>query len=724
MNKNFHFKTLLCGLVSLFILILPDIANASRTDTPHPRVARLSYLEGTVSFLPAGEKTWVKAKINRPFIRGDRVWADKNARLELQLNNAVIRLDRMTSLKVLNLNNRISQFQLSKGTAVIRVWRLTPQHTYEISTPNLAFTFHQPGYYRIDVDAAGKASIISIREGRGIAYGEKNSYRIQAGFYCRFTGKDLQNRKCAKIGTQDSFDKWCMARDKQVKQSTAVKYVAPSVIGYAELEKHGQWKTNKTHGHVWIPGKIAKNWAPYREGQWVWLSGWGWTWVDEQPWGFAPFHYGRWAYLEERWAWVPGPVDVEPVYAPALVGFIGGTSFSLDVAARTAGIAWFPLAPGEVYIPPYQVSRDYFIQVNTSNTIINETYITNIYNNPQTVINYQNVTVQEAITAVPSSTFVQSEPVMNNLVQVSNEEIQDAPVTQVATVSPEPISVLGGTETTQIEPSPEVMTQATVVKSEPPPAPVAFNAEQKLLEKNPGVPLAPTEIEKLQADQTHESTLNVLQSTAEDVPSTTQSPAEELQPSTAPTPAEPAQPPAGEATPPVEPVQPPADETTPPAEPIQPPTQEATPPVEPVQPPAEEATPPAEPVQPPADEATPPAEPAQPAVENATPPPVENAVPPIEPAQPPVENAVPPMEPAQPPVENAVPPMEPAQPPVENAAPPMEPAQPPVENAAPPAEPTQLPASAPSVEPTLPPAEQASPPAQPLTENEEEKLSP
>ena len=52
---------------------------------------------------------------------------------------------------------------------------------------------------------------------------------------------------------------------------------------------------------------VAAGWAPYRYGRWAWVRPWGWTWVDDAPWGFAPFHYGRWVCGRgERWCWAPG----------------------------------------------------------------------------------------------------------------------------------------------------------------------------------------------------------------------------------------------------------------------------------------------------------------------------------------------------------------------------------------------------------------------------------
>jgi hypothetical protein len=105
------------------------------------------------------------------------------------------------------------------------------------------------------------------------------------------------------------------------------------------------------------------------------------------------------------------PVIVRPVYAPALVAFIGGDNFQLSLSSgSTAGIGWFPLAPGEVYRPAYVASRDYVRNVNVSNTVVNTTVINNIYNQTNvTQLNYRNAQVGNAVTAVPAAVFAQPE---------------------------------------------------------------------------------------------------------------------------------------------------------------------------------------------------------------------------------------------------------------------------------------------------------------------------
>ena len=195
--------------------------------------------------------------------------------------------------------------------------------------------------------------------------------------------------------------------------SVSARYVSPDVVGYQDLDANGTWRVDATYGNVWIPSRVAAGWAPYRDGHWAWVDPWGWTWVDDAPWGFAVSHYGRWANLRGTWGWVPGPVRSRAYYAPALVAFVGGTNFQLAISSgNVGGIAWFPLGPREVYRPSYPVSRGYFENVNRSNTVINTTVINNYYNNTNvTNVVYANRQVPGAVVAVPTTAFVQSQPV-------------------------------------------------------------------------------------------------------------------------------------------------------------------------------------------------------------------------------------------------------------------------------------------------------------------------
>ena len=142
----------------------------------------------------------------------------------------------------------------------------------------------------------------------------------------------------------DQWDEWVSERDVQENQGNSTRYVSSETDGAGDLDQYGTWQVLAGYGPVWYPTMVSVGWAPYTFGHWVWIDPWGWTWVDDEPWGFAPFHYGRWALVTGTWCWVPGPIVLHPVYAPALVRWVGGTPWR-GHPPNEAGITWAPLGP-------------------------------------------------------------------------------------------------------------------------------------------------------------------------------------------------------------------------------------------------------------------------------------------------------------------------------------------------------------------------------------------
>ena len=479
------FTTFILGIVGL---ALSGIAQAD----PPSRVARVGYVNGMVSFSPAGENDWVEATLNRPLITGDRLWADDRARAELQIGVAVVRLGSRTSVTLLNLDDRVAQFQLTQGTLSLRVRRLDPDQVVEIDTPNLAYVIRQPGQYRIAVDAQGDATDVWSTNGRAQVYAANSSYAVDTGRAYRFYGNDLRDYEVVGFPRADELDRWARDRDNRYDRSISARYVSRDVIGYQDLDSYGTWQSVPEYGNVWMPTRVSSGWAPYRDGHWAWVDPWGWTWVDDAPWGFAVSHYGRWADIRGRWGWIPGPIGARAVYAPAVVAFVGGGDFSIAISAggRSGGgaVGWFPLGPRDVYRPAYTVSRRYFTNVNVSNTVINNTNITNVYNNVNiTNIQYANQRVPGAVIAVPAVAFTQSQSVARAAISVSPDAVFRAPVMSVAAIAPGQASVRGAAQERQRPP--QMADRPVVVQSVPPPAPVGFAAKERVLTTHPGKPI-------------------------------------------------------------------------------------------------------------------------------------------------------------------------------------------------------------------------------------------
>ncbi len=489
MQMQFFRVRVFALLVGVLVLAISGPASAD----PPSRVARLGYTSGAVSFSPAGESDWVQATVNRPLTNGDRIWVDVGARAEIQDGGAMLRLSANTSVSVLNLDDRITQLQLTQGVLNVRVRRLAANQVFEVDTPNLAFTVRQSGDYRIAVDPEGNATDVIVRRGQGEVMGEGAGYLVDAQQHYRFRGGDLRDYEFLDAPRPDEFDRWSSERDRAFDNSIAARYVSRDVVGYQDLDANGSWRNDETYGNVWIPNRVAADWAPYRDGHWTWIDPWGWTWVDDAPWGFAVSHYGRWANLGRTWCWVPGPMRSTAYYAPSLVVFVGGDNFRLSISSgHVGGIAWFPLAPREAYRPAYSVSRGYFENINRSNTVISNTVINNTYNttNVTNVTNvvYANRQIPGAVVAVPRNTFVQSQPVSGARVNVSRELLDGAPLAVAPRVAPTEQSVRGGGDRRERPPS-RVFERPVVAVTAPPAAHVGFAVQQRQLTQSPGRPL-------------------------------------------------------------------------------------------------------------------------------------------------------------------------------------------------------------------------------------------
>jgi uncharacterized protein DUF6600 len=499
-------KSAWCSAVlalTLATLVLPNPASAQDQDDPPGRVARLGYMEGSVSFQPAGEGDWVGAVPNRPLTTGDQLWSDESSRAELQLGSAVIRLGPMTGFSFLDLDDHTVQVQLTAGAINVTVRRLHEDDDFEIDTPNQAFTIFQPGHYRVEVGADGNYTIISVREGDGESTGGGQSYELRGGQRATLSGTDQLYADVEELYGPDDFDSWSESRDHRFDYSRSARYLSPDVVGYEDLDDYGDWRDDPANGHIWFPNRVDAGWAPYHVGHWAWISPWGWTWVDDNSWGYAPFHYGRWINVEGRWGWVAGPPAVQAVYAPALVVFIGG-----GPGGWGGNVGWFPLGPREVFVPSYHVSEAYVTRVNVSSTTVNVTQVTNVYhttiinNNTTTITNitYANRNVQGAVMVVPQHAFVSAQPVAAARVQVSAAQIASAPMSARVAVVPTRESVLGAKAATAghvTAPPPAVANRQVVAKKTPPPPPVPFAKQQQALAAHPGQPLARSEVQTL-----------------------------------------------------------------------------------------------------------------------------------------------------------------------------------------------------------------------------------
>ena len=458
-------RVLLISLV--LILSLPMLAIAD----PPSVVGRLNLVEGSVSFRPGSLDEWAPAMLNYPLSAGDHLWADQGSRAELHVGSTAVRLDGGTEISFLNLDDQIVQLGVSEGQLNVRLRRLDPGDEFEIDTPNSVVTLQQPGSYTISVQGE-EGTGVTVWRGMAEVTAAGNDFTVPEGQSANVSGSGSIAYYLQPAGSPGAWDAWSASRDNREERLASARYVPREMIGMEDLDDNGSWIVMAGYGPVWQPLRVAPGWAPYRFGRWAWVAPWGWTWIDDAPWGFAPFHYGRWAFLSSRWVWIPGDVVARPVYAPALVVFIGGGPD--DTSAD--GIGWFPLGPREVYVPPYGASPTYVQRINVTTVNVSVQTIERI---DVTRVTYVNRVVPSAVTVVPRGEFNQGRrPGSGPAISFSTEQVRRAPVMGMgATIAPQRESIIGGpfvARNPPPQPPPQVAGRSVFGRIIPAPAPAPF----------------------------------------------------------------------------------------------------------------------------------------------------------------------------------------------------------------------------------------------------------
>ncbi len=117
---------------------------------------------------------------------------------------------------------------------------------------------------------------------------------------------------------------------------------------YDNLAPYGQWIYDPQYGNVWVPNEDG-NFRPYgSRGRWV-MTDYGNTWISDDPWGWAVYHYGRWTYNPYYgWIWIPGYE-----WAPAWVTWRFGGGYA----------GWAPLGPGVAVGVSYYAPESWWVFV-------------------------------------------------------------------------------------------------------------------------------------------------------------------------------------------------------------------------------------------------------------------------------------------------------------------------------------------------------------------------
>jgi len=333
-----------------------SVALAQSADPPG-RVGRLAEVQGQVWLYDQDQREWVSAPVNRPLTTGDRIATDNNARAEIRIGSTTVRLGGDSELAFDQLDDQAMRLQLANGSLAARVRSPEAAAEFLVVTPEGRLQPRRPGHYRIDRrDQSTRGEALA---GDLHFESDDSALDLSPGRGAEFWREGNATHYTWEAPERDGFSQWVLADDARDDRQAAARHVSPEMTGWEDLDRYGRWEQNPEYGMVWQPTQVGPGWAPYRDGRWAWVPPWGWTWVDNAPWGFAPFHYGRWVSVRGVWCWSPGTYTPRPVYAPALVSWAGPppVSVSIRIGSRPPPpTRWVPLGPREVYQPNYPVT--------------------------------------------------------------------------------------------------------------------------------------------------------------------------------------------------------------------------------------------------------------------------------------------------------------------------------------------------------------------------------
>jgi hypothetical protein len=358
------YRQLMKALALLAFAALTSASHAAEAESPG-RAGRISLVQGQVSLGGDVGSAAEGALLNWPVTSNNQISTARGARAEFRVGSTAVRLDGDSAMDIVVLDDDVLQLRLHYGSASVKVRNAELVRGFELSTPQGRVRLQDVATFRVDADRRPDTTLVNVFDGAVLVEGGGASLTVRAGRRAELQNDELHTG----LAVRDGFDDWAALRDQRDDRVNSTRYVSQETTGYEELDQYGSWASNNEYGAIWTPRTVGVNWAPYRDGRWAWVAPWGWTWVDNAPWGYAPFHYGRWVMVGHRWCWAPGRMASRPVWAPALVGWVGGGNWQLSFNIggshrRGPAMGWYPLSPRDAFVPGYRARAEHVRQIN------------------------------------------------------------------------------------------------------------------------------------------------------------------------------------------------------------------------------------------------------------------------------------------------------------------------------------------------------------------------
>ncbi len=308
-----------------------------------PRFARIGEMEGAVEVQASARDAWRPALRNMPVT--ERFWlrTAAGAKVEIELDEgSVFRLGpdslaEFSDYTRLSTGQRITLLSLDRGLAYF-TGEPSDRDAAILAIPGAQLSVRRGTRLRLDVTEDW--SHASVIEGRARLISPAAELDLKEGQMARLSASKRDKFFLyGEIPVLDT-DRWSESRDK-VLAGVNARRLPDLPYGMADLDAAGTWIESAEYGTAWRPPAPASgNWTPFRDGKWLWYEGLGYTWIAAEPWGWLPYHHGRWMHGGEGLGWLWSP-SKDPSFRAGEVYWM-----------RAPGMAgWGPLAPGEEWRP-------------------------------------------------------------------------------------------------------------------------------------------------------------------------------------------------------------------------------------------------------------------------------------------------------------------------------------------------------------------------------------
>jgi len=311
---------LFAALIFLSAMLVPAASAQSNV-----RIVRISDVEGQVDI--DNGAGYESATINMPIAGRARLATREDGWAEIQFEDgSTVRLAPeseivLSQLKFSDEGAGLTTVDITQGEVEFEV-AYQDRGSFQVNTPQKSVLLHQSGRFRVRSDSSNPMELVVWAGEVGVfdqASGEEVHVRDHETF--ALDPSDTSRYDLETVVAEDDLDQWSMQRDDYLsKNANDAHTQSPYNYGVSDLDSDGQYYDVADYGYMWRPNGVGVDWDPFSNGYWC-QTPFGFTWVSAYRWGWMPYRYGRWVFINGRgWFWEPGAWHgwqrIPPVFNP------------------------------------------------------------------------------------------------------------------------------------------------------------------------------------------------------------------------------------------------------------------------------------------------------------------------------------------------------------------------------------------------------------------------